>query len=183
MRRASQPRIEGEERHPYDGPMRPPSVFALGLLAVASCGGRPSPTPINPHARNVTFTLPSDEGALVTVPLAGARTTVVDFFGPTCEPCKAKVPALVARRDALEKKGAKLVLVAVLADGESTEDAKRALTAWGVSAPFLVDRDGTGRREAGILTLPATTVLDASGALRWSAPERATADDVVAAVP
>jgi hypothetical protein len=75
------------------------------------------------------------------------------------------------------------VLVGVLADGESTDDAKRALGSWGVTAPFLVDRDGTGKREAGVTTLPATIVLDASGAVKWVAPPSATADDVVAAVP
>ena len=75
------------------------------------------------------------------------------------------------------------MLVGVLADGESTDDAKRALGSWGVTAPFLVDRDGTGKREAGVTTLPATIVLDASGAVKWVATPSATADDVIAGVP
>ncbi len=158
-------------------------TLALVLTALsAGCGGAPPPSaPVT--AKSVGFALPSDDGALVTVPLAGARATVLDFFGPTCVPCKTKVPALEARRADLAAKGAKLVLVGVLADGESTDDAKRALASWGVKAPFLVDRDGTGKREAGVVTLPATIVLDASGAVKWVAPPGASAADVVAAVP
>ncbi|HRG99906.1 MAG TPA: TlpA disulfide reductase family protein [Polyangiaceae bacterium] len=156
-------------------------TLVLGALSTA-CGGSPPPSaPIT--AKSVGFALPSDDGALVTVPVPGARATVLDFFGPTCEPCKAKVPALEARRAELAAKGAKLVLVGVLADGESTDDAKRALASWGVTAPFLVDRDGTGKREAGVVSLPATIVLDASGAVKWVAPPGATAADVLAGVP
>jgi len=156
-------------------------ILALGVL-VAGCGAAtPGSAPTTTKA--VGFSLPSDEGALVTIPVSGARATVLDFFGPTCEPCKAKVPALEAKRTELAAKGAKLVLVGVLGDGESTADAKRALGSWGVSAPFLVDRDGTGKREAGVVNLPATIVIDASGAVTWVATPTATADEVVAAVP
>jgi hypothetical protein len=52
-----------------------------------------------------------------------------------------------------------------------------------VDAPFLVDKDGTGKREAGIMALPATLVLDASGAVKWVAPPKATADDILSVVP
>jgi hypothetical protein len=72
-------------------------------------------------------------------------------------------------------------LIAVLADNESTDDAQRALASWGVSAPFLVDREGTGRREAGVLDLPATLVLDERGVTKWAAPVGASTADVVAA--
>ncbi len=160
-------------------------LLASAIVAgLAGCKGGPPPSaPSDKLGQSVSFSLPSDEGALVTVPLPGARSTVLDFFGPTCEPCKTKVPALHAKRTELEQKGAKLVLVAVLADGESTDDAKRALGSWGVAAPFLVDKDGTGKREAGVTALPATLVLDASGAVKWVAPPIASAEEVVAAVP
>jgi thiol-disulfide isomerase/thioredoxin len=161
------------------------SVLAVALtLASFGCGGGPPPSaPSDKLGQAVGFSLPSDEGALVTIPLPEARTTVLDFFGPTCGPCKEKVPALHAKRDELAKKGAKLVLVGVLADGESTEQAKRALASWGVTASFLVDKEGTGKREAGVTTLPATLVLDATGAVKWVAPPKATAEDVLAALP
>jgi hypothetical protein len=72
-------------------------------------------------------------------------------------------------------------LIGVLASGESTDDAKRALASWGVSAPFLVDNAETGQAEAGVRALPATIVLDGRGVAKWVAPAGASADDVVAA--
>ncbi len=85
-------------------------------------------------------------------------------------------------RDALEKKGAQLVLVADLGD-EPTDDATKALASWGVDgAPFLVDHGDVSRVSAGVRGLPATLVLDAQGTLEWSAPPSATAEQVVAAV-
>ena len=93
------------------------------------------------------------------------------------------MPALHAKQSELAARGARLVLVGVVSDSESTDDARRALASWGVVAPFLVDRNGTGRREAGITALPATIILDASGAVRWVASSTSRAEDVVAALP
>ena len=129
----------------------------------------------------VSFSLPSNEGALVSVPLVGAHATVLDFFGPSCEPCRKALPALYAKRGELANHGAQLLLVAVLADGESSDDAGRALSSWGVRAAFLVDREGTGEREAGVRNLPATLVLDERGVTKWVAPVAASTADVVAA--
>jgi len=91
------------------------------------------------------------------------------------------LPALYAQRGSLAQQGAKLLLVAVLADNESAEDAARALATWGVNAVFLVDSAGTGLREAGVTQLPATLVLDDRGIAKWAAPAGASTADVVAA--
>jgi hypothetical protein len=161
------------------------SVRAFAAVSMLACGpsAAPSALPAAPNGPAVSFSLPSSSGDLVTVPIAGARQTVLDFFGPTCEPCAKKVPELVGRRADIEKRGARLVLVAVLADGESTADAERALSKWGVRSPFLVDRAGVSLREAGVKDLPSTIILDSNGATRWRAPLGATADDVLRALP
>jgi hypothetical protein len=82
----------------------------------------------------------------------------------------------------LAERGAELVLVAVLAVSESTDDMRRTLASWGVGGEsFLVDREGVSEREAGVSALPATQLFDRLGALRWVAPPGASPDDVVAA--
>jgi hypothetical protein len=160
------------------------ALFFVHSAVLGACGGGTSPaaSPSTSTGQDVSFSLPSDSGELVTVPLNAAQLTVLDFFGPTCEPCAKKVPALVSRRGQIEHAGARLVLVAVLADGESTADASRALVKWGASSPFLVDSGGVSLREAGIKDLPSTLVVDNQGHVRWRAPVGATADDVLAAI-
>lgn len=162
------------------------SMVALAVASALACGGpeKPSTAPQSEaRAPQVSFSLPTNSGDLMTVPISGARHTVLDFFGPTCEPCAKKVPELVGRRTDIEKLGGRLVLVAVLAEGESTADAERALKRWGAVAPFLVDRAGVSLREAGVKDLPSTIIVDANGRTRWRAPVGATADDVLRALP
>ncbi|HEY3253529.1 MAG TPA: TlpA disulfide reductase family protein [Polyangiaceae bacterium] len=156
--------------------------FALLFGLLSGCAAGPiASAPNDKLGQPVSFSLPSNEGALVSVPAAGAHRTVLDFFGPSCEPCRKALPALYQQRGVLAAHGAQLLLVAVLAGGESTDDARRALASWGVNAPFLVDSEGTGRREAGVMNLPATLVLDEHGVTKWSAPAGASAADVLAA--
>jgi len=156
--------------------------FAVLFGLLTGCGhGALASAPNDKLGQPISFSLPTNEGALVSVPLPGAHVTVLDFFGPSCEPCRRALPALYAQRGSLAQQGAKLLLVAVLADNESTEDAARALATWGVNAVFLVDSAGTGLREAGVTQLPATLVLDDRGIAKWAAPVGASTADVVAA--
>lgn len=160
---------------------------ALSLLvSLTACGGAsfgvPPPSAQNDALGTTTgFDLPSNEGALISIPQPSAKVTVVDAFAPTCVPCKDKLPALVARRDDLASVGAKLVLVAVLSDGESDEDAIAALESWGVSSAFLIDRGDVLRRSLAIDELPGAAVVDTGGKVRWVAPRDASAEDIVAA--
>lgn len=157
-----------------------PVILACSVLS--GCGGASAPpsAPSRVLHQEVRFALPSDEGALVSVPLQGGAT-IVDAWSPSCVPCREKVPALVKRREELEAAGGKIALVAVLADGETTEAARTALTSWGVSLPFLVDRGAVLRRELAVETLPTTVVLDERGKVRWVAPANATVDDAMQA--
>jgi len=159
----------------------------LGYLSVAfwalGCsGGLPASAPSPVLHQAIEFSLPSDRGSLVAIPLAGAATTVIDVWAPSCAPCRKKLPALTARKGELEARGGKLVLVAVLADSESSDDARAALSQWGINEPFLVDRGDVMRREAGVGAVPETLLLDAHGVVRWVAPADATAEQVVSAV-
>lgn len=160
-----------------------PTAVTLALVG-AGCASSPIPSASHPMlGQRVSFALPSDQGTLVPIPQPGANVTVLDFFAPTCVPCRDKVPALDAKRNELAAVGARLVLVAVLASGEGSNDAAKELASWGVHAPFLVDRADVSRREAGVASLPATLIIDRAGVIRWSAPPNADAADVVASVP
>lgn len=164
--------------------MRRLDLVLVGVVLWAGCGGAsemPASAPNASLGQTAGFSLPSDTGALVSIPIAGAKATVVDAFGPTCEPCRKKVPALVAQRSALGQQGVSLVLVAVLADGEETKDASAALSSWGASSGFLVDRGDRLAKGLDIRSLPGTVILDRTGKVRWAAAPTSSTQDVVAA--
>ena len=152
-------------------------------LLVAACSSAPASAPSSLLGKSVSLALPTDSGMLAQIPSAGARATVLDFWAPTCVPCRKKLPELMARKGDIEARGGKLVLVGVLEAEESTESARDTLRSWGINAPFLIDRGGASRSQADVTTLPATLILDARGTLRWVAPKEASAQDIVNALP
>lgn len=154
-----------------------------GALPIAGCAhAAPLSAPTPWLTRRVAFSLPTSAGSLATVPVPGAGATALDFFAPSCEPCRRRLPALWVKHDALAARGVALLLVAVLSAGQPADEAARALASWGAgAAPFLVDRGDASAQSAGVSALPATIVLDGQGVLRWSAPFDASADDVAAA--
>jgi peroxiredoxin len=166
--------------------MKTLTCIALGLPLIAlafSCGhgALPSaPTPLLGKA--VSITLPTDGGEQVVVPGLDKKKLVLEFFSPSCESCGKRLALLVDQRDALNARGARLVLIAVLGENESIDQARAALQKWDVTWPFLVDNSGACRPYLGVSRAPAALIIDAKGKLVWSAPQGATASDIVAAI-
>lgn len=160
---------------------RPSTLLAAQLfwLLCACADSKPPASAASPVlGQTISIALPSDDGALVSIPFE-AHSVVLDVWSPTCVPCRESVPALVKRAADLEAANAKLVLVAVLADDETTEGARERLASWGVRRPFLVDRGEVLLREANVTALPATLVISPGGEVRWIAPTDATVADIV----
>lgn len=158
-------------------------VALLAFLGLVSCAGAMPSAPSDMLHKSLRLELDGPTDQKVTVPAAGAKVTVLEFWSPTCEPCKTRVPAIVLRTADLRSKGAELVLVAVLSGDESAHDAEVALEAWGVRGQrSLVDRGDALQSQLGVNALPATAILEGD-VLVWLAPAEANADDVVKAVP
>lgn len=160
------------------------ALIASALLALTvSCGRGPPASARHPMlGKPVSITLPTDGGEQISVPAPDRRKLVLEFFAPNCESCRTRLPALVDRRELINARGARLVLVALLADHESIDQARSALHKWGVQWPFLVDSSGASRPYLGISKAPSALLVDGKGKLLWSAPADATADDVIAAI-
>ncbi len=164
----------------------PSALVVVSLLSVAvSCGSNMPPGAARAKTGEVRLDLPTNGGQLMTIPSPSSGTTarafVLDFWAPSCVPCRTSVPALDATRRELRANGVELHLVAVLSEDETTASAEKTLRSWGVDSPFLVDRVGASRAAAGVTALPTTLVLDRVGKVRWSAPLSAPTGDVVAA--
>jgi thiol-disulfide isomerase/thioredoxin len=162
------------------------ALGAVALVVGVGCGS-PAPPGASPSAPSgsaqpIELTLVSNDGTPRSLPFAGSAT-VIDYFAPNCEPCRAKLPALVARRAELEQRGAHLVLVGVLESSDSTEAVEKVLSSWGLPGErFFIDRDGVSAKVAKVTDFPTTQVFDAGRSLRWVGHVGATADDVVKAV-
>jgi len=158
-------------------------ALALGFTTVTGCGAAsPPPAAEGAGASRLELTLVSNDGQPSRLPFAG-EITVIDYFAPSCAPCRAKLPALVARRAELATHGARLVLVGVLDSSDSTEAVEQALAAWGLPGEhFFIDRDGVSAKVAKVNEFPTTQVFDATRTLRFTGRVAATADDIVAAV-
>ena len=89
----------------------------------------------------------------------------------------------VAQEAALHARGARLVLVAILADGETIAGTNAALRRWGVPHPFLVDERNVSRDVAGITLLPAALVLDPHGRILLRGSSTLTAAELLGAIP
>ncbi len=158
------------------------ALFAVLTLLVGCVSGSPSvQTPT--LGQKVAATLIGDDGAPVPIPLAGSRFVVLEFWSPACEPCKQIIPAVRAKRAALEQKGATLLHVAVLDKDQSANDAKATLALWGVDERFVIDVDGAYMHHLGAKDVPAFAIIDAAGVLRWVAPDNLTISNLLAAIP
>ena len=150
------------------------SHVGVGVLPSAS-----SPVLDQPLA----LRLADADGQPISVRNAEGRPTVLYFWAPTCQACGEKVPQLLDAEPMFGERRARLVLVGVLDEDESAEDARAALASWGVDRPFLVVRDRASQRRAGLTELPKVMVLDGHGVVSWVAPRGSTAQDILSAVP
>lgn len=165
------------------------TLLTIGLLlctgsgcGCASSSGTGSSLPTEDRSR-VTLELPTDGGDLVSIGARQGPPRLLEFWSPSCVPCRQAVPALLSRREEIESRGAVIHLVAVLADGETTELARETLRSWGVQEPFLVARDNIAAQAAGVMDLPTTLIVDSDGTVVWRSNVGDSVDQAIRALP
>jgi cytochrome c biogenesis protein CcmG, thiol:disulfide interchange protein DsbE len=91
------------------------------------------------------------------------RPVVVNFWGPSCIPCREEFPQFLRELDAHSADG--LAIVGVLTD-DPVEPARQFVTEYGATWPTVVDPDGDLKRAYRVVGRPFTWFVDRDGIIR-----------------
>lgn len=138
-------------------------------LTVLSPGAAPLPGPGTPEEPSAPQRPP---GPPLVIPPAGGRLAlaalrghpiVVNFWASWCAPCRAEMPMLMRAAHAYASHG---VLVLGLDVDDTPADARRFLAQYRVDYPVVTVPDDRLPRAYGVIGLPTTVFVDASGMIR-----------------
>jgi thiol-disulfide isomerase/thioredoxin len=138
----------------------------LGSLGT---GGIPvPPAPIIPAGETVgAFATVTTDGDAVSSELFDGET-LVGFFSPSCQPCKAQLPKFVAYAESFH--GGRDKVLAVVITGAPDEDADPYVTALSGAARVVVESHGGPLSEAFDITgFPSVALVDSAGTVRATA--------------
>ena len=115
--------------------------------------GRPAPPIIGTTLDGKPFDLASLRG----------RPVVVNFWGPSCIPCRQEFPEFLRELEA--HKADDLAIVGVLTD-DPPEPARQFVAEYGATWPTVIDPDQAIKRTYRIVGRPFTWFIDRSGVIR-----------------
>lgn len=140
-------------------------VAILGLLLVALVFALYSSFVKDPNAVKVgstapNFSLEQLNGPEMSLSDLKGKGVVLNFWGTWCEPCKAEMPALQQKYEALKDKG--LVVVGVNI-GEAPVTVEPFVKQMGVNFPILLDRNSQITKLYRIGPIPTTFFVSPDG--------------------
>lgn len=91
------------------------------------------------------------------------RPVIVNFWGPTCVPCRTEVPLLKSKLEAHASDG--LTVVGVLMD-DPPEPARKFIADEGATWPTVDDPSGTIKQAYHVVARPQSYFIDRDGILR-----------------
>jgi cytochrome c biogenesis protein CcmG/thiol:disulfide interchange protein DsbE len=142
------------------GEVKPAPAPAFSLT-VLSPGAPPSSSAAQPGSA-APFVVPAAGGRLSLSALRG-HPVVVNFWGSWCGPCRAEMPLLVKAAHAYASRG--VVVVGFDVD-DTPAEARRFLDQYHVDYPIVTVPDDRLPRAYGVIGLPTTVFVDASGMIR-----------------
>lgn len=134
-------------------------AMALGACVPIGAGdgaiGRDRPVP---NVVGVTL-----DGTPLDLSALRGRPVIVNFWGPSCVPCRDEFPLLIAK--SAEHAGDGLAIVGVLM-GDPPEPARAFVAEFGATWPTVIDPDGAIRTAYRVAARPQSYFIDADGILR-----------------
>ena len=152
-------------RRPIAGLLAVAAVTAAVVVGVALLGRTPAPGSTDiakgsvvPNVAGTTL-----DGSPFDLSALRGRPVIVNFWGPSCVPCRTEFPLLAAKARAHAAEG--LVIVGVLMD-DPVEPARAFAAQYGGTWPTVIDPDGAIKAAWRVLLRPQTYFVDRAGILR-----------------
>lgn len=153
-------------------PNRPiAALLAVAVVATAVVVGitsvRPSTDPVStdiatgqvvPNVAGTTL-----DGAAFDLAALRGRPVIINFWGPSCVPCRTEFPLLAAK--ATEHAAEGLVIVGVLTD-DPVEPAREFAAQYGGSWSTVIDPGGAIKAAYRVIARPQSYFVDRAGVLR-----------------
>jgi cytochrome c biogenesis protein CcmG, thiol:disulfide interchange protein DsbE len=103
------------------------------------------------------------DGATVRLSELRGRPVIVNFWGPSCVPCREEFPLFLDKLAEHADDG--LVILGVLND-DPPEPARAFVAEFGATWPTVIDPDGAFARAYRVVARPQTFFIDRDGVLR-----------------
>ena len=103
------------------------------------------------------------DGATVDLASLRGRPVVINFWGPSCVPCREEMPLLA--RKSVEHAGSGVVILGVLMD-DPVQPARDFAAQYGGTWQTVIDPDGAIKRAYRVLLRPQSYFVDSAGILR-----------------
>lgn len=144
------------------------AVIGLGSLwassALASSSHRGAPTVAQSQSAS-RLTVKDVSGKTVTIPVPGAKATVVALTSTTCPLCLRYGPTLASLEKQYAKSGVQFVFVNPTEEPLADMQAMRTRLGW--KGAYVLDPDGVVTRHMGSKTTTEVYVLDAQGDVQY----------------
>lgn len=138
----------------------------LAVLATAFCAAAQAQV-LKPWTGGETprLELPDPEGTTRNLADYRGKVVLVNFWATWCAPCRAEMPSMERLKKTLQGRPFEILAVNV---GESPRVAREFAEGLPVTFTILMDRDTRAAKAWRARVLPATYVVAADGAIRYS---------------
>lgn len=151
-------------------------VVAVLILLAAACGSDGDSSEGGSADVAASFSFEAfgnenfEEGQAISLDTFAGRPVVLNFWYPSCPPCRLEMPHFEA---AFQAHKDEVAFVAIQQLGlDSVDEGQEFVDEFGLTYAVGADTSGTVIKEYGVITFPTTIFLDADHAIvrKWAGP-------------
>lgn len=131
-------------------------LAVLTVVLLASCGGSKGEPALD-------FQLTRFDGTGFNLSEQVGRNVVINFWYPTCPPCRAEMPAFQRAWEQLQDEGTQFLGIFVPQGFDSEQDARDFVDELGLTYAFATDKGARVAQAYQVKYFPITFFIDKSG--------------------